>query len=125
MGRVKFLCVFAVVLMTVACSEPLYLTGENAAEQILMITEDPQPYLGREIVFAGYYVFEDFTERYHYVLLNPSGESTLGFEIRWDGDYPQRGDAVRVRGTLTEITEFGQKYIYLAVSEITVLQKIR
>lgn len=105
-----------------ACSQPLDLTGEDAAQQILSISKNPEQYLGEEIIFAGYYTYQDFIGRYHYVLLSLSNEENLGFEIRLDGEYPPAGSAVRVRGILKSVNEFGQDYIYLEVHELSVLQ---
>lgn len=120
MKRMKWVISIALVLILfTACSSAVDLTGKDAAQTILTVTENPEPYLGKEFVFSGYYTYEDFTARYHYVLLTQYAKENPGFEIRWDGPYPERGTHVKVRGILRSITEFGQNYIYLDVSELT------
>jgi len=123
----RFVLIFVCFLLLIvsACSSPLDLTGEDGAERILDISKDPEPWLGREIVFAGYYAYEDFGIRYHYVLLGKDAAgNNPGFESRWNGDFPESGAPVKVRGELKEVTEFGQKYIYLELSDLTLLQPV-
>ena len=113
------------LLFSAACTESLDLTGTDAAEQVVSISSDPEPYFGREILFAGYYTYEDFGSGYHYVLLNESAEEeNIGFEIRWEGAFPAPGTAVKVRGVLKSVTEYGQKYIYLDLTELTILERV-
>lgn len=70
----------------------------------------------------GYYTYEDFSDtRYHYVLLNKTGEENLGFEIRWEGEYPGPGTAVTVTGKLMTETVYGQAYIFLEISDLNIL----
>ena len=119
---------FLLLLLTVSlagCGEPLDLTGADGAERVMEISADPEPWLGREIIFAGTYVTEEFGSAYHYVLLGTDvTETRPGFEIRWEGDYPEPGTAVKVRGILKSVTEFGQKYIYIEVSGLHLLQPV-
>ena len=119
------LILISLFLSLTGCSEPLDLTGKDAGQQILSLSSDPEPYLGREIVFAGYYTVEEFGDTYHYVLLDKGTDGeNIGFEIRWDGSYPAPGTPVKVRGILSTVTEYGQNYIYLKLSELTVLKQM-
>lgn len=124
----RFLSIFLLFLFCLslsACGDPLDLTGVDGAARVMEISADPEPWLGREILFAGTYVTENFGIDYHYVLLGTDvTETRPGFEIRWEGAYPEPGTAVKVRGILKSVTEFGQKYIYIEVSELHLLHPV-
>ena len=118
------LCLFLLPLFC-ACTQRIDLTKEGGAEEILAISENPEPYLGQEILIAGYYTYQDFIDRYHYVLLSLEEGKNVGFEIRWQGDFPSVGTPIKVRGILKSVTEFGQRFIYLDVIELSPLEEAK
>ena len=114
------------ILSLCGCGETIDLTGEGSEIAILEISADPKAYLGKTLRFSGYYTEELFYgETYRYVLKDLDGKENVGFEIRWEGEYPSPGTPVVAEGKLTEETVYGQAYIYVDVTELTVLQPVK
>mgnify|MGYP003525902044 CR=1 FL=1 len=123
---VSILLILSVFIFLCACSSAVDLTGSDAAERILEISEDPTSYLGKTLKVSGYYTSETFAgTTYHYVMkTTPDAAQNVGFEIRWKGEYPPSGTAVSVTGTLMTETVYGQAYIFLDVTEFHILQRV-
>ena len=109
----------SVIFALTACAPSHVLTEEDAAETIRAVSRDPEPYFGHSFEYTGILVSETVLgETYRYVLIEGANGENLGFEIRFDGTYPDNGTKVSVCGVLTAETVYGQKYIYLKVSEL-------
>lgn len=119
MKRIVTICLVCLLTFS-ACAVPIDLTGEGKALRVQEISERPEEYFGKLMEYTGYYAYEEmFGVRYHYVMCEPTaGEQNVGFEIRWDGDYPEAGTFIRVRGTLEYAVEYETTYIYLALTAL-------
>lgn len=123
MKRATILLLLLFILCVAGCTSVIDVTGDDAGEMILRISSDPEPYLGKAIRLSGYCATQEFMGiHYHYVLRETADGTPLGFEIRADGEIPPDGTPVLVTGILMTETVYGQAYIYLRVSEISVLQ---
>lgn len=111
------------ILCVAGCTSVIDVTGDDAGEMILRISSNPEPYLGKTIRLSGYCATQEFMGiHYHYVLRETADGTPLGFEIRSDEEIPADGTPVLVTGVLMTETVYGQAYIYLRVSEISVLK---
>lgn len=122
MKRIAVLLLLLILCVT-GCVSVIDATGDDAGEVILRISSDPEPYLGKAIRLSGYCATQEFLgTHYHYVLRETADGTPLGFEIRADGEIPPDGTPVLITGVLMTETVYGQAYIYLRVSEISVLK---
>ena len=122
MKRIAVLLLLLILCVT-GCASVIDATGDDAGEVILRISSDPEPYLGKTVRLSGYCATQEFMGiHYHYVLQETADGSPLGFEIRSDEEIPADGTPVLVTGILMTETVYGQAYIYLRVSEISVLK---
>ena len=48
-------------------------------------------------------------------------DGEAGFEVRWEGEYPEQNDWVEAVGILEAYEEEGYQYLRLALSSLTVL----
>lgn len=90
-------------------------------------------YLGKTIRYQGLYAdtsdWDDaIDEVYHYVIRYGPGccgyDGEAGFEVRWDGEWPEPNDWVEVEGTLCEeVFDSGMKVLYLNVDSLTVMEE--
>jgi uncharacterized membrane protein YcgQ (UPF0703/DUF1980 family) len=87
-----------------------------------------QDYIGKTIRYEG--LFAEFQNletgaTYYSVIRYGPGccgiDGNSGFEIKWDGKYPEPHDWVKVIGTLEEYEEGGSWYLQLRLDEINVL----
>jgi zinc transport system permease protein len=93
-------------------------------------------YFGKTIKLEGLFKSGEAGGReYCYVIRNGPGccgdDGQVGFEVSWDppgeaaiGErtYPKRNDWVEAQGVLSKYEEFGSSYMYLALSELNVLE---
>ena len=93
---------------------------------------NPGDYLGKTIRYEGIYksyIPETGQEEpWHYVIRYGPGccgyDGEAGFEVRWDGEFPQEDDWVEVTGTLhEEIYPSGLKVLYLEIASLAVKQE--
>lgn len=87
-------------------------------------------YLGKTVKYEGIYKNTGGEEGsqspvIHYVIRYGPGccgfDSNAGFEVRWDGDYPNVDDWVEVVGTLHEEQyQSGLKVLYVEVTSMTI-----
>lgn len=107
---------------TIEIKEKMFIAQTN---DIYLNVDD---YLGKTIKYEG--IFDQFTweetgETYAYVIRYGPGccgtDGNAGFEIIWDGDYPDKNDWVEVIGTLELYEENGYEYLRLRLSDLTVL----
>jgi uncharacterized membrane protein YcgQ (UPF0703/DUF1980 family) len=95
---------------------------------------NPDDYLGKTIKLEGIFKTENFTgqERpYYYVLRYGPGccgyDGSAGFEVLWDNsanrNYPNDNDWVEAVGILQSFDGDVNNGIYIALSQLTVLQK--
>ena len=95
-------------------------------------------YMGKTIKLEGLFKYGEAGGReYCFVIRNGPGccgdDGQVGFEVSWlppgeapesDRDvYPKINDWVEAQGVLTRYEELGQGFLYLALSEINVLDK--
>lgn len=92
-----------------------------------------EDYLGRTIKLEGLFKIEQYSNQepaYCFVLRYGPGccgsDGNAGFEVAWDKadkSYPNDDDWVEAVGVLKTYEEDGYPYLYLALSELTVLDK--
>ena len=77
-----------------------------------------------EGIFDVYEIVES-AEKYYSVIRYGPGccgtDGNAGFEVKWDGKYPNQNDWVEVTGTLEEYEENGYNYLRIAIDSLTVL----
>jgi uncharacterized membrane protein YcgQ (UPF0703/DUF1980 family) len=85
-------------------------------------------YLGRAIKYEGIfqaYTWEENGVTYRSVIRYGPGccgtDANCGFEVIWDGEYPEIDDWVEAVGVLEEYDEDGNIYLRLALTSLTVL----
>lgn len=103
-------------------SEKLFIAQTN---DIYINTED---YLGKTIryegIFQAYYYDATDTTYYSVIRYGPGCcgfDANAGFEVEWDGDYPEQNDWVQATGTLETYEEGGARYLRLKLSSLKVL----
>ncbi|MHB9296192.1 zinc transport system permease protein [Pillotina sp. SPG140] len=105
--------------------EKMFIAQVN---DIYLNTDD---YIGKTIKVAGLFKVEDYGKNpYYFILRYGPGccgtDGTVGFEVAWDGaetSYPAVDDWVEAVGTLSMYQENGYPYLYLALSELNVLDE--
>lgn len=90
-------------------------------------------YIGKTLRYQGIYANtsdwdDSIGEIYHYVIRYGPGccgyDGEAGFEVRWDGEWPEANDWVEVEGTLCEEAyDSGMKLLYLQLDSITVMEE--
>jgi len=108
----------------VEITENLFISQTN---DIYINTED---YLGKTLKYEGIFTSFDWDETgttYYYVIRYGPGccgyDSNAGFEVIWDGDYPEEDDWVEAVGVLETYEENGTEYLRLKLSSLTVLDE--
>jgi hypothetical protein len=107
------------------------LSSTMLSAELNNITSNPNSYMGRSIRVNGIYYafsFDDTNQYYHYVL------TVYGDDCCWEGlefilndnhvypDYsPEEQMKIEVVGIYSNYEEHGQRYYYLAVDEVAVL----
>jgi len=99
--------------------------------EINNMTANPDNYVGKMIKMRGpYYAayFETTGRHYHHVLVEVADECCMqGLEFVWTGghvypdDYPEAFAVIEVIGMFDTYEEFGQRYSFLTVDNISVL----
>jgi zinc transport system permease protein len=104
-------------------------------EQINDIYRNPEDYMGNIIKLEGLFVSEQYGENEPYCFVIRYGpgccgtDGNAGFEVAWakqDGagkEYPGNDDWVEAVGILQAYEEDGYPYLYLALSELNVLDE--
>ena len=102
--------------------EKMFIAQTN---DIYMNAED---YLGKAIRYEGIFDVDFWAETgttYYYVIRYGPGccgdDGEAGFEVRWEGEYPEQNDWVEAVGILEAYEEEGYQYLRLALSSLTVL----
>ena len=100
--------------MFIAQTNDIYLNAED--------------YLGKTIRYEGIFDVDFWAEMgttYYYVIRYGPGccgdDGDAGFEVRWEGAYPEQNDWVEAVGVLEAYEEDGYQYLRLALSSLTVL----
>lgn len=103
-------------------SEKVFIAQTN---DIYINTDD---YLGKTIryegIFQSYYYDVTDTTYYSVIRYGPGCcgfDANAGFEVEWDGDYPEQNDWVEATGTLETYEEGGARYLRLKLSALKVL----
>ncbi|MGF7145109.1 uncharacterized membrane protein YcgQ (UPF0703/DUF1980 family) [Anaerotaenia torta] len=104
--------------------EKMFIAQTN---DIYLNSED---YLGKTIKYEGIFkssYWEEDDTTYHFVIRYGPGccgyDGEAGFEVNWDGGWPQEDDWCEVIGVLEEYEVNGQTYLQLALTSLTVLEK--
>lgn len=103
-------------------SEKVFIAQTN---DIYINTDD---YLNRIIkyegIFQAYHYDVTDTTYYSVIRYGPGCcgfDANAGFEVEWDGDYPEQNDWVEAVGTLETYEEGGAQYLRLKLSSLKVL----
>ena len=104
--------------------EKLFLAQTND----IYINKDD--YLGKTIKYEGIFdVFEipELKLKYYSVIRYGPGccgdDGNVGFEVKWDSDYPNQNDWVEAVGILEEYNEGEYTYLRLALTSLEVLSE--
>lgn len=86
-----------------------------------------QLYLGKTITYEGIFLAPEYdgSTFYQVIRYGPGccgNDANAGFEISWDGEYPQDDDWVKVTGVLDKYEDGGFEYLILNLSSIEVLE---
>jgi uncharacterized membrane protein YcgQ (UPF0703/DUF1980 family) len=91
---------------------------------------NPEDYMGKTIKLEGLFKSAHYGENeppYCFVLRYGPGccgsDGNAGFEVAWNKPYPNSDDWVEAAGILKTYEEDGYPYLYLALSELNVLDK--
>jgi len=102
--------------------EKMFISQTN---DVYYNTED---YLGKTIKMEGIFNIYEASEsgnKYYSVIRYGPGccgdDGNAGFEVTWDGKYPNQNDWVEVIGVLEEYEEAGETYLQLRLNSLTVL----
>lgn len=105
-------------------SEKLFVAQTND------IYENTEDYIGKTIKYEGLVLSEywDVTGlTYHYVIRYGPGccgyDANCGFEISWDGEYPEDNEWVEAVGVLDTYEEEGVTILVLRLTSLTVLEE--
>lgn len=107
----------------VEIKEKLFVT------QTLDIYTNTEDYLGKTIKYEGifdFYTTEDGRTYYYVIRYGPGccgNDSTAGFEVVWDNDYPELNDWVEVIGILESYMENGRPYLRIQVTSLRILDE--
>ena len=106
---------------TIEIREKLFIAQTND------IYYNADEYIGKTIKLEGIFVSENYLggEEYRTVIRYGPGccgdDGNVGFEVKWDKEYPNPGDWVEVVGVLERYEEFENTYLRLALSSLNVL----
>jgi hypothetical protein len=128
----KITClILACVLFLCGCNknnDDIVVIGERMfATQITSIRMNQRDYIGRIIQLEGIFessMFGDHSLQVVYRRLMSDGccaEDTVGFEVVWDGVYPQSNSWVEAVGVLETFRRDGQNYLRLNLKSLNVL----
>lgn len=89
---------------------------------------NPEDYLGKTIKYEGIFdifKWEETGETYYYVIRYGPGccglHDNAGFEVSWDGNWPQQNDWVEAVGVLEIYEEDGWEILRLSLTALTIL----
>jgi hypothetical protein len=88
-------------------------------------------YIGKSVRYEGYFAqYQDAEtyETFNFVVRNgpgccPGVDNTAGFEVAWDGQWPNPNDWVEVFGTLELYEDGGEQYIRVGLSSLSVMDE--
>lgn len=84
-------------------------------------------YLGKTIQYEGLFdIYEIPDEETHYFVIRYGpgccgNDGYAGFEVNWEGEYPNKDDWVEVTGVLEEYDDYGLTYLRLHIVSLTTL----
>jgi hypothetical protein len=113
---------------------PLEIKEKMFIAQINDVYLNPEDYLGRTINLEGLFKAEQYGEQtYCFVIRYGPGccgnDGNAGFEVAWDikdseaGTYPAVDDWVEATGVLSTYVEDDYPFLYLALSDLNVLEE--
>ena len=83
-------------------------------------------YLGKTIKYEGIFTRTELPDDTFYTVIRYGpgccgDDGNVGFEVKWDGKYPEPNDWVEAVGVLSSYEDEGNKYLYLDLNSLTVL----
>lgn len=142
MKKKLLLVVMLSLVMTIALTSTGYaLFGPSPAvieiKEKLFIAQtndvfaNPDEYMGKTIRWEGMYTLLEYPgtgyASQHMVYRNGPGccgnDGMAGFEIIWDGKYPNENDWVQAEGEIEFYTDAGAEWMRIRVSSLKVLEK--
>ena len=124
--------------LTVPVGVDLVIREKMFIAQVNDVYLNRNDYMGKTIKLEGLFLYGEAGGReYCYVIRNGPGccgdDGQVGFEVSWlppgeasEGDrvaYPKTYDWVEAQGVLEKYEDFGQNFLYLALSDLKVLEK--
>ena len=124
--------------LTVPAGVDLVIREKMFIAQVNDVYINRNDYMGKTIKLEGIFLYGEAGGReYCYVIRNGPGccgdDGQVGFEVSWlppdevletnRSAYPNRNDWVEAQGELKRYEEFGQGFLYLALSDLKVLDK--
>lgn len=89
---------------------------------------NPEDYMDKTIKWEGIYTDvanPETGDLYRFIIRYGPGccgyDGTAGFEVLYDGEFPQKNDWVEAEGKIEMIEERGQEFIAIRLSKLTVL----
>jgi len=96
--------------------------------QVTDVYTNPNDYMGKTIKYEGIFDIFEIPEKslkYYSVIRYGPGccgdDGNVGFEVKWDGEYPKQNDWVEATGVLEEYKEGSYMYLRIALSSLNVL----
>lgn len=101
----------------------IHIEERYFATQMTDVYLNKADYLGKRFQLEGFYKAHALKGKvYHFVMrYGPACcafDQTVGFEMRYNGDWPQEMDWLVVTGTLKQYEEDGRPYLYLEVDQL-------
>ncbi|MDR0389963.1 MAG: hypothetical protein LBH73_07825 [Spirochaetaceae bacterium] len=116
--------VFAAAEMPV---NPIEIKEKMFIAQTNDVYLNPEDYLGKGIKLEGLFKREGYGQEYCFVIRYGPGccgnDGNAGFEVAWDGEYPNEDEWVEAIGVLQTYEEDGYPYLYIALASLTVLDE--
>lgn len=127
--KVALLCLIFMILPSLSFGSEYLIRERFFLTQVDAIYRNPKSYLGRTIRLEGIMgVYGTGKDKIHYVYRYGPGccaaDGSVGFQIKWDKDYPPVDAWVEACGVLEQYRDkYNIQYLVLRLSEIKVMEK--
>lgn len=106
----------------IVIKEKLFVAQTN---EVYLNYED---YMGKTFSYEGIFLCPTYDGKTYYQVIRYGPgccgyDQNAGFEVSWDGEYPEEDDWVKVVGTLDTYEEDGFEYLVLNLSSLEVLDE--
>lgn len=108
-----------------AVEKTITFTDENFGQQMESISLLPNAYIGRPIQYSGYFCTQEITTGRETAAIpfvlrdipaDAHGCTTAGFEIYYEGEYPENDQWVEITGVLEYVVHGGLQLLRVQVS---------